>query len=213
MISTNPANGNSIAKGGTVTVYVSKGAAKIKVPNVNGMQQAAAQQKLKNVGFNNVSLQPTRSRRCRRARSTTRARPGGTNSTRTADHAVRLRRRRAGAQWSSGTRRSEAQPILQGQGFIVKTFFDPAPANQMVQPGTVYNQNPAGQTTKPTGTTIEIFVQPQATASPSTSPSASPTTSASPSTSPTPTASATSTATGGANPGNGGGGGGGTGSP
>ena len=56
---------------------------------------------------------------------------------------------------------AEAQAILQQDGFNVQTTSTPAPADQMVQPGTVYNQNPAANQVEPKGTLIQIFVQPQ----------------------------------------------------
>ncbi len=40
MISTNPDNGNSVAKNSTVTVNVSTGAANIALPNLTGTQAA-----------------------------------------------------------------------------------------------------------------------------------------------------------------------------
>ena len=58
---------------------------------------------------------------------------------------------------------AEAQAILQQDGFTVQTVSTPAPANEMVQPGTVYNQNPAANAVEPKGTLIQIFVQPQTT--------------------------------------------------
>ena len=83
---------------------------------------------------------------------------------------------------------AEAQAILQQDGFQVHTNSTPAPSDQMVEPGTVYNQNPAANQVEPKGTLIQIFVQPQnATATPTptdttTTPTAPPTT---PTTTPT----------------------------
>jgi hypothetical protein len=70
----------------------------------------------------------------------------------------------------------QAEQILQAQGFKVQAIINPAPANQPVTAGTVWSQNPAANVVKPTGTTIQIFVQPQATATPTptTSTSTSP---------------------------------------
>jgi len=65
---------------------------------------------------------------------------------------------------------AEAQAILTQDGFQVTTTSTPAPASQMVQPGTVYNQNPAANQVEPKGTLIQIFVQPQnATSTPTPS--------------------------------------------
>jgi len=62
----------------------------------------------------------------------------------------------------------------------------------MVEPGTVYNQNPAANQVKPKGTLIQIFVQPQ-----NTTPTATPTDTTTPTTPPT---SPTTTPTGGGTP-------------
>ena len=55
----------------------------------------------------------------------------------------------------------EAAAILQQDGFQVQTNSTPAPASQQVEPGTVYNQDPAPGHDEPKGTVIQIFVQPQ----------------------------------------------------
>jgi hypothetical protein len=56
----------------------------------------------------------------------------------------------------------------------------------MVQPGTVYNQNPAAQQVEPKGTLIQIFVQPQnVTSTPTPSNSGSPTDTSTPTGTPT----------------------------
>jgi hypothetical protein len=63
----------------------------------------------------------------------------------------------------------------------------------MVEPGTVYNQNPAANQVEPKGTLIQIFVQPQ-NATPTQTPTDT-TTPTTPPTTPTPTDSGTPTVT------------------
>src|ERR1700734_1717595 len=58
VISTNPSAGSSISKGGTVTLYVSKGAAPILLPNVQNEQYNTAAQQLRALGFTNVNPVP-----------------------------------------------------------------------------------------------------------------------------------------------------------
>ncbi len=83
VISTNPDNGNSIAKGGTVTVNVSTGAGKIALPNLQGTQANAAEAQLKSSASPTSARWRTRSRLSPRARSTTRTRrPAITRPTR-----------------------------------------------------------------------------------------------------------------------------------
>jgi len=90
---------------------------------------------------------------------------------------------------------AEAQAILQQDGFQVQINSTPAPADQMVQPGTVYNQNPAANQVEPKGTLIQIFVQPQnATNTPTPTPTDTTTTPTAPPTT-TPTDGGTPTGT------------------
>jgi eukaryotic-like serine/threonine-protein kinase len=199
VISTNPDNGNSVPKGSQVTVNVSTGQGKIALPNLQGQQEAAAQAQLKNAGFTNVSLV---------------ADPQSTAQANTVDHQtpapgnyppgqqITLYISGGGIQVPSVVNQTaaEAQAILQQDGFHVQTNSTPAPSDQMVEPGTVYNQNPAANQVEPKGTLIQIFVQPQnATSSPTSTPTDTTTPSGTPSS--TDTATATPTA------GNGGGGG------
>lgn len=58
VVSTSPDNGDSIAKGGTVTVNVSTGPANISLPNLQGTPVASARAQLKELGFTQVTQQP-----------------------------------------------------------------------------------------------------------------------------------------------------------
>ncbi|HEX3716198.1 MAG TPA: Stk1 family PASTA domain-containing Ser/Thr kinase [Trebonia sp.] len=212
VISTNPDNGNSVAKGGTVTVYVSTGIANITLPNLQGSQSAAAQTQLKNLGFTNVQ----------EVADATSTAPNGT-----VDHTspspgsyppgqqITLYVSGGGQTVPNVVNQTavEAQAILQQDGFNVQTVSTPAPADQMVQPGTVYNQNPGANSVKPKGALIQIFVEPQSTSTstPTTSPSdtSTPTDGTSPTDTPTTTAPTDTTTPGGGGGGGGGGGAGG----
>ena len=192
VISTNPDNGNSAPKGSTVTVNVSTGIANITLPNLQGAQATAAQQQLKSLGFTNVQVVPD-------AQST---QPEGT-----VDHvtpapgnyppgqAITLYVSGGGIQVPNVVNQTavEAQSILRQDGFTVQTVSTPAPGTEMVQPGTVYNQNPAANTVEPKGTLIQIFVEPQTTASPTDT--GTPTDTTSPTGPPTDTGTPTDTAT------------------
>jgi serine/threonine-protein kinase len=200
VISTNPDNGNSAAKGSTVTVNVSTGVGSIALPNLQGAQATAAEHQLATLGFTNVNPVPD-------AQSTA---PAGT-----VDHMtpapgnyppgqqITLYVSGGSVQVPNVVNQTavEAQAILQQDGFTVQTVSTPAPANEMVQPGTVYNQNPAANAVEPKGTLIQIFVEPQTTtASPSDTGSptdtTSPTDTSSPTGTPTDTTSPTATPTG-----------------
>ena len=193
VISTNPDNGNSVAKNSTVTVNVSTGAASIALPNLAGSQVAAAQQQLRSLGFTNVSQVAD-------AQSTAPSgqvdhmtpAPGNYPSNQPITLFVS-----GGGQTVPNVENqttAEAQAILTQDGFQVQITSIPAPASQMVQPGTVYNQNPAPNSVEPKGTSIQIFVQPQ-NATPTPSGSTTPTGSSTPTGTATPTDSGTPTGT------------------
>jgi beta-lactam-binding protein with PASTA domain len=105
----------------------------------------------------------------------------------------------------------EAQQILRADGFNVQTVSTPAPSDQMVQPETVWNQNPGANSVKTKGSLIQIFVEPQSTASPTASSTPTDTSTPTDGTSPTDTASPTPTDTSTAGGGGGAGGGAGNG--
>ncbi|MGH3280903.1 MAG: PASTA domain-containing protein, partial [Trebonia sp.] len=169
VISTNPDNGNSVAKNSTVTVNVSTGPAKISLPSLQGQQGSAAQAQLKKLGFTNVSLvsDPQSTAPANTVDHQTPG-PGSYPS----DQQITLYVSGGGMKVPDVTNQtvSEATAILQQDGFTVNVNNTAAPASQMVEPGTVYNQNPSAGQVKQKGTQIQIFVQPQ-----STSPTSTPT--------------------------------------
>jgi len=181
VISTNPDNGNSVPKNSTVTVNVSTGVGKLTLPNLTGSQASQAEAQLKNLGFTNVTpVSDTQS-----------TAPSGQVDHMTPgpgkyppDQQITLYVSGGGVPVPNVVNQTqvEAQAILQNDGFNVQTVSTPAPASQMVEPGTVYNQNPAANQVKPKGTLIQIFVQPQ-----NTTPTATPTDTTTPTTSPTAT--------------------------
>ncbi len=188
VISTNPDNGNSVPKNSTVTVNVSTGVAKIALPNLTGTQASQAEQQLKSLGFTNVSPVPD-------AQSTA---PSGQVDHMTPGPGNYPPSQQITLFVSGGgipvpnvvnQTATEARAILEQDGFQVHTNITPAPSSQMVEPGTVYNQNPAASKVEPKGTLIQIFVQPQNT---TPTPTATPTDTTTPTTPPTtPTATPT----------------------
>jgi serine/threonine-protein kinase len=205
VISTNPDNGNSVAKGSTVTVNVSTGAAKIALPNLTGSSAAEAEQQLKNLGFTNVNpVQDQQS--TAQSGSVDHMTPGPGNYP--PDQQITLYVSGGSVQVPNVVNQTaaEAQAILQQDGFQVATNSTPAPADQMVEPGTVYNQNPAANQVKPKGTLIQIFVQPQnATPPPTPTPADTTDTPTAPPTTPTDTPTDGGTPTDTPTSGNGGG--------
>jgi eukaryotic-like serine/threonine-protein kinase len=171
VISTNPSEGNSVAKNTTVTVNVSTGAANISLPNVQGQQANAAQATLQNAGFTNVS-QVSDSQSTLPSGEVDHQSPApGSYSPNTA---ITLYVSGGGIKVPSVTNETaaEASATLSGEGFTnVQTVSTAAPASQMVEPGTVYNQTPAAGQIVPANQLIQIFVEPEnATASPTATP-------------------------------------------
>src|SRR6201986_2220345 len=176
VISTNPDNGNSVAKNSNVTVNVSTGPANIALPNLQGQQSSAAQAQLKNAGFSNVSVvSDSQSTLPSNEVDHQSPAPGSYPP----NQAITLYVSGGGIKVPSVTNDTAAEAIatLTGLGFTnVHTVSTSAPASQMVEPGTVYNQTPASGQVVPSSALIQIFVQPQsATSTPTPSNSGSPT--------------------------------------
>ena len=184
VISTNPPFGNKVAKGSTVTLNVSAGPHKIKVPYVVGQSQTSATNELQSFNVQTktdaTSTKPQGTVVAQSPSAGTMVAPGST---------VTITVSGGGVQVPStvGDPEATAQSILKNLGFNVAVNTVPGPAN--ATPGNVFQQNPSSGT-QPQGATITIYVAAnQASASPSVSPSDS----GSPSASATPTGTATPT--------------------
>jgi beta-lactam-binding protein with PASTA domain/tRNA A-37 threonylcarbamoyl transferase component Bud32 len=202
VINTNPVNGNSVAKNSTVTVNVSTGPASISLPNLQGTPVATAMAKLSSMGFSNVS-QVADQQSTLPSGEVDHTNPGPGNYP--ANQAITLFYSGGGVSVPNvvGDTSAVANATLTQDGFVVQTTNSAAASNQMVEPGTVYQQNPPANTVEPRGTSIQIFVQPQnasttPTPTDSTStPPATPTAPATGTTTPTPTESPTTGSGGG----------------
>ena len=177
VISSNPAQGNNVAANTLVTLFASTGAAPVAVPDVEGKQENAAQTTLQTDGFQ-VSVQT----------DTTSTEPSGTvvnqspvGGTKVAPGSKVTIFVSGGASVPNvvGVPASSAVTLLQNDGFKVNQITAAGPAG--TNPGTVWQQTPAANTAAAGGSTVNIYIQPQA-ASPSPSPPASPTASPTPST-------------------------------
>ena len=176
VISSNPPQGNNVAANTLVTLFASTGAAPVPVPDVEGKQENVAQTTLQNDGFQ-VSVQT----------DTTSTEPSGTvvnqspvGGTKVAPGSKVTIFVSGGANVPNvvGVPASSAVTLLQNDGFKVNQITAAGPAG--TNPGTVWQQSPAANTPTAGGSTVNIYIQPQA-ATPSPSPPQSPT--------PSPTAS------------------------
>jgi serine/threonine-protein kinase len=203
VINTNPPNGQSVPKGSSVTVFVSSGIANALLPDVTNQPQDQAQSTLSTAGFTHVTLLTD-------AQSTL---PSGEvdhmtpapNKKYPPDTQVTLYISGGGVKVPQvvGLSLSSAQATLSSFGLKWTIQQIPGPVGDNIAPLTVWNQNPASNTSVPRGSSVTLFVQPPGpTSSPTptptnTSPSPTPTnTSPSPTpTSPSPTNTSTSTPT------------------
>jgi serine/threonine-protein kinase len=176
VISSNPPQGNNVPANTLVTLFASTGAAPVAVPDVEGKPENLAQTTLQNAGFQ-VAMQTD-------AQSTE---PSGTvvnqspvGGTKVAPGSKVTIFVSGGVNVPNvvGVPASSAVTLLQNDGFKVNQITAAGPAG--TNPGTVWQQTPAANTPAAGGSTVNIYIQPQA-ATQSPSPPASPT--------PSPTAS------------------------
>jgi beta-lactam-binding protein with PASTA domain len=178
VINSNPGQGDNVAANTLVTLYASKGAAPVTVPDVEGKQENVAQTTLQQDGFQ-VSVQT----------DTTSTEPSGTvvNQSPVGGTSV-APGSRVTIFVSGGTTvpnvvgvpASSAVTLLQNDGFKVNQITAAGPAG--TTPGNVWSQSPSASTTAAGGSTVNIYIQPAASPPPSSPP-------ASPSPTPTPTGS------------------------
>jgi serine/threonine protein kinase/beta-lactam-binding protein with PASTA domain len=195
VISTNPSPGSSISKGGTVTLYVSKGAASILLPNVQNEQYNTAAQQLRALGFTNVDPVPDNQSTLPAGEVDHMSPTAGQKYA--PSEQITLYYSGGGIQVPNltGVPLSTAEAEIKSYGFTsqASVFEANGPVSQNIPVGTVWKQFPASGTVPP-NTVITLYVQ-QTAATPTTSPSISPSPSSTPSSSITPTSSATATGT------------------
>jgi beta-lactam-binding protein with PASTA domain/tRNA A-37 threonylcarbamoyl transferase component Bud32 len=194
VISTNPQFGTKVPLHSVVTLNVSSGPKKLKVPSVVGKSEADAQTALQNFQVTTKTAPNSTA-------------PAGQVVRQSPDAGTMLAPGGQVTIWVSGGGKqvpdvvgdpeATAKQILTAQGFQVQVNTVPGPAN--ATPGTVFQQTPSSGTL-PAGSTVTIFVaaQPQTSAPPT--PSATPTTPTPTPSTPTPTPSVSSQSSHPANP-------------
>jgi eukaryotic-like serine/threonine-protein kinase len=177
VVSSNPPQGNNVAANTLVTLYVSKGAAPVTVPDVEGKQANTAQTTLQSDGFQ-VSVQQDTTSTEPSGTVVNQSPVGGTNVPPGSKVTIFVS---GGATVPSvvGVPASSAVTLLQNDGFKVNQITAAGPTG--TTPGNVWQQSPNANTPAAGGSTVNIYIQPQAaTQSPSPPPASS---------SPTPTPS------------------------
>jgi eukaryotic-like serine/threonine-protein kinase len=181
VINSNPAEGNNVAANTLVTLYVSTGPGKVAVPNVEGKSQTVAETTLQGDGFNVIVKQDTTS--TEPSGTVVNQSPVGNTMVDPGSSVTIFVSGAASVPSVVGLPQASAQTSLESAGFKPSVQVVAGPAG--TAPGTVWQQNPTGNTTAAPGSTVTILVQPQASPSPTGSPTAP-----SSSTSPTPTGTA-----------------------
>ncbi|MGP0027901.1 MAG: Stk1 family PASTA domain-containing Ser/Thr kinase [Streptosporangiaceae bacterium] len=203
VISTNPAEGDTVKVNTVVTLFVSSGPNQVTVPNVVGESASAAQSQLSKLGLTVKQVADSTSNQP--AGTVTRQSPGGNAQVSPGSMVtISVSGGEVTVQSVVGDSAATAVSVLQGQGLTVITKQG---TQAGATPGNVFAQTPAANTSVPQHSQVTVYVQSQPP-SPTPAPSSTQPTPAVTSTAPTPAPSAT---TGNGNGGNGGGGGGGNG--
>ncbi len=193
VISSNPQEGNNVPANTLVTLFVSKGAAPVAVPNVVGQQEAAAESTLQAKGFVvNVKSDPNSSAPTGQVISQS---PSGGTAAPGSAVTITVSGGLVTVPPVVGESQQTATQVLTTAGFQVNVQQGSGPAQYAN--GMVFNQVPNGNGTAAKGSTVTIYVQ--TNASPTTSPSSG---------SGSPSAPPSTGGTGGTGGGGGGGGGG-----
>ena len=156
VINSAPAEGNNVAANTIVTLYVSKGAAPVKVPSVVGEQQNQAEPTLQGDGFNvNVKTDPTSTQSAGTVLSqspsaSSMVAPGSTVAITVSGGAVSVPN-------VIGSSAQTAQSILTQAGFQVNVTQGSGPSQY--GNGTGVQQVPSSSTTATKGSTVTIYVQ------------------------------------------------------
>ena len=186
VIKTIPAGGTLLAKNAKVRLFVSSGPGTASVPGVVGQTEAAASASLQQAGFK-VSTQ-TNPKSTAPAGVVIRQQPkGGTTLPKGSTVTIVVSGGNAVAVPPVvGEVQATAEQVLKNAGFTVNVVMAQGPAG--TAPGTVFQQNPAGNSTALRNSQVTIFVaeQPSTPSPPPTTPATPPPTPTTPPASPSP---------------------------
>jgi serine/threonine-protein kinase len=156
VINSTPAEGNNVASGTVVTLYVSSGAAAVPVPNVVGQSQSEATSNLAAKGFNvsvktdSTSTQAAGTVLSQSPSASSTEQPGSTVTITVSGGAVQIPQ-------VVGSSAQTAQSILTQDGFQVTVTQGSGPSQYAN--GTVFQQVPSSGTTAAKGSQVTIYVQ------------------------------------------------------
>jgi eukaryotic-like serine/threonine-protein kinase len=180
VISTNPPFGTKLSKDATVKLFVSTGPASVSVPNVIGLSETAATNKLEGMGFSVTEKSAPNSTAA--ANTVVRQSPAkGTPVAKGSTVTIYVSGGGTPVPGVIGDSQNQATAALENDGFTVNTVTNSGPPG--FTPGTVWKQVPGAQSVAPQGSQITIYIAAQpvsSTPSPTVSPTPSPTPSPSP---------------------------------
>jgi eukaryotic-like serine/threonine-protein kinase len=182
VISTSPPNGTTVAKGSTVKLLYSTGAAQVTVPNVKGETAATATSALQAKGFT-VSVQQAPDSTLPQGTVARQDPAAGAPAPKGSIVTIFISGGGTTVPGVVGDSQQGATQQLENDGFSVNVVMSSGSGSQGFSPGTVWKTDPAAGTVLSKGSSVTIFVVPQPTPAPTT-PSPTPTTS--PSSSPPP---------------------------
>jgi eukaryotic-like serine/threonine-protein kinase len=185
--STNPPFGNNVPAGSVVTLYVSTGPQLVKIPDVVGDQQAAAQNTLQNQNFN-VDVEPDATSTKAAGTVVKQTPTAGTAAAAGSKVTIFVSGGGVAVPNVVGDPQATAQSILSGDGFNVQVNTEAGPPS--ATPGSVFQQQPSADSMQAKGSTVTIFVAAQAATAPPTTTAPTQTPSATQTATPTPSSSA-----------------------
>ncbi|MEZ0163212.1 Stk1 family PASTA domain-containing Ser/Thr kinase [Kineococcus sp. LSe6-4] len=177
VISTDPEAGTQVAVGGTVNVVVSSGPEAVQVPNVRGRSQEEARQALRQAGFEVGNVNTVDDASVGRDQVVSTDPAIGSSVPRGATVSIDVASGQVTVPDVVGQSQSDAQERLNALGFNVNTRETSAQSD--AEPGSVVDQSLDAGTRVAAGSSIDLAIaaEPTATSTPTSSPSGSPTTS------------------------------------
>jgi eukaryotic-like serine/threonine-protein kinase len=172
VIRTNPPNGTTVAKGSTVRLFYSTGAAQVTVPNVKGENVTTATSALEAKGFT-VSVQQAPDSTAPQGTVARQNPTSGTSAPKGSTVTIFISGGGTAVPGVVGDSQQGATQQLENDGFTVNVVMNSGSGSQGFSPGSVWKTDPAAGTLLSKGSSVTIFVVPQPTPTPST-PSPSP---------------------------------------
>ncbi len=186
VISTSPPNGTNVSKGSTVRLFVSTGAAAVTVPDVVNDNVSTATSVLEGKGFQ-VSEKQVANSTATAGQVVRQSPSGGASAPKGSTVTIYVSGGGTKVPGVVGDSQAAATSALENDGFSVNPIVASGAGSAGFSPGTVWKTSPPASTVLPQGSTVDIYVVPQATTPPSSPPPSSPPPSSPPPSSPPPT--------------------------